>query len=419
MVVQLKPDNLPPNVEVGDDGVHINLVEDDPTVVRVVEEADEPERAVRTFLRVGAAATLVAKTDFESYVVERRFEGMARSFDSSLDTAVAKITDVGAKLLDEETGALPTTFRELKDGIGAILDETFDEDSKKSVVSKFDAVLKAAVEQLHRDVQATFDPESPDAPLSKTRNDILEAVHGHFRELRTDIGELTTALAVKSARAEAEARTAVKGFSFEDLVEKGLARIGAVHGDVVERVGTRTGTAGTKAGDLRVSINPDDTAGNDARFAVECKDRKLSHAKVMEELDRGAANHDAVAALAVFSRQELAPTKMPFVWWGDRAILVYDKDDPDDAALQLAYCWARWVTRRELTGRSDPFDAGRAEAALQRARQALAKHQTARACFTAATNKISEGTRHVDGLVEEVRGALRELWDQLEDPDAD
>ena len=255
--------------------------------------------------------------------------------------------------------------------------------------------------------------------MAKTRKDILDAVHGQIRELRGDIGDLTTALAVKNARAEAEARSAVKGFSFEDLVEEGLARIGAVHGDVVERVGTRTGAAGTKAGDMRVTLNPDDTAGNDARFAVECKDRKLSHAKVMEELDRGAANHGAVCALAVFSRQDLAPTTMPFVWWGNRAILVYDKDDPDSAALQLAYCWARWVTRRELSGRTEVFDASRAEAALQRARQALAKQQAARACFTMATNKISEGTRHVDGLVEEVRAALTELWDQLEDPSTD
>ncbi|HLI15522.1 MAG TPA: hypothetical protein VKV23_05665 [Acidimicrobiales bacterium] len=419
MVVQLNASDVPRPVEVDEHGVHINLLEDDPTVVRVVGEADDPERAVRTFLRVGAAATLVAKTDFESHVVERRFDGMTRRFDSSLDAAVTKITDVGAKLLDEETGALPRTFRELKDGIGAILDETFNEDSKKSAVSKFDAVLRAAVQQLHDEVRKTFDPDSEDAPLSKTRREILEAVHEHFRDLRSDIGELTTALAVKNARAVAEERTAVKGFSFEDLVEEGLTRIGAVHGDVVERVGTRTGAAGTKAGDLLVTVNPDDTAGNDARFVVECKDRKLSHSKVIEELERGAANHDAVASLGVFSRQDLAPTTMPFVWWGNRAVLVYDKDDPDDAALQLAYCWARWVTRRELAGRSETFDAARAEAALQRARKALAKHQAARACFTSATNKISEGSRHVDGLVEEVRAALRELWDQLEDPGSD
>ncbi len=107
------------------------------------------------------------------------------------------------------------------------------------------------------------------------------------------------------------------------------------------------------------------------------------------------------------------------MWWGNRAVLVYDKDDPDDTALQLAYCWARWVTRRELAGRSEAFDAARAEAALQRARKALAKHQAARACFTSATNKISEGCRHVDGLVEEVRAALKELWDQLENPGSD
>ena len=32
-----------------------------------------------------------------------------------------------------------------------------------------------------------------------------------------------------------------------------------------------------------------------------------------------------------------------------KAVLVYDKDDPNDDALQLAYSWARCICRRELT----------------------------------------------------------------------
>lgn len=124
-------------------------------------------------LRVGAAASALDKTDTETHVVERRFDEMTRSSDSSLDAAVTQITDVGTKLLDEKTRALPTTFRQLKDGFGAILEETFNEDSKRTVVSTFDAVLQAAVEHLHRDVRATFDPDTratapPSSPSART-----------------------------------------------------------------------------------------------------------------------------------------------------------------------------------------------------------------------------------------------------------
>ena len=135
--------------------------------------------------------------------------------------------------------------------------------------------------------------------------------------------------------------------------------------------------------------------------------------KTMEELAKAIENHGALAAVAVFSRQEFAPVPLPFSWSGNRAVLVYDKDDPDNNALQLAYAWARWICRRELTADGAGLDVGRIEAALTRARQALAKQQAARSCFTAVTKKIDEGAGHVTALVDEVRSALTELWDEL------
>jgi hypothetical protein len=107
------------------------------------------------------------------------------------------------------------------------------------------------------------------------------------------------------------------------------------------------------------------------------------------------------------------PREQRFSWSGNRAVLVYDKDDPDDNALQLAYAWARWICCRELTADGAALDVGRIEAALTRGRQALARQQAARSCFTAATKKIDEGAGHVTALVDEVRSALTELWDEL------
>ena len=92
---------------------------------------------------------------------------------------------------------------------------------------------------------------------------------------------------------------------------------------------------------------------------------------------------------------------------------MYDKGEPDDYALQLAYAWARWNCRRELTADGTALDVERIEAALTRARQVMTRHQTARSCFSAATKKIEEGAGHVVALVDEVRGALSELWDEL------
>ena len=67
---------------------------------------------------------------------------------------------------------------------------------------------------------------------------------------------------------------------------------------------------------------------------------------ILEELDDARSNRDALAAVAVFSRPEHAPSGTAFMYNGNRAIVVLDKDDLADAALRLALMWARWVVRR-------------------------------------------------------------------------
>ena len=390
-----------------------DFVETDPNVFRVLVEADEPEEVVHTILRVGAQAALVAQTDLEAQVVERRFDGMARAFDSSLESAVARITDVSSKLLDEEQGALPRIFADVKTGIAAILEETFDEDSKSSAIAKMDTVLEAAVQRLDHNVRAAFDQDAPDSALAKTKKEILETVKEQARDLRKELQEVALAVAASKARGHVVELTAIKGFSYEDVLGSGLASIASIYGDIAENVGTKTGISGTKQGDHLVTINSEDTCGQDARFVLECKDRRLGMTKTMDELAKAIENHAATAAIAVFSRQALAPSPLPFYWSGNRAVLTYDKDDPDDNALRLAYAWARWVCRRELTADGAALDVARIEAALMRARQALQRYQAARGCFTAATKKIDEGAGHISVLVDEVRGALSELWEEL------
>jgi hypothetical protein len=411
--VQL-PQLEPRRVEVLDGAVRIkDLVETDPSVQRVLAEAEDPEDVTHSILRIGARATLIAETDLETQVVERRFESMARTFESSLCTAIDRITQAGSELLDGEEGTLPRVLNETKTALKEMLDGAFDPDSKSSAIAKLDASFEAALQRADRGVRATFDPDDPNSALAKTKQEIIETVKEQARDLRTQFQETALVVAASKARAEAAELTAVKGFSYEDLIERGLAGIAAIHGDIADRVSRKTGLSGTQKGDHLVTINAEDTCGEEARFVIECKDRRLSMSKTMDELAKAIENHGAQAAVAVFSRQELAPGPLPFSWSGNRALLVYDKEDPDDNALQLAYAWARWICRRELTADGAALDTRLIEAALTRVRQALSKQQSARSCLTAAKNKIDEAAEHVTALVDEVRSALTELWDLL------
>lgn len=251
----------------------------------------------------------------------------------------------------------------LRTELEQLLGDTFDADSKTSVIAKIEAVVTDNANQMARNVKATFDLDEPASPLARTKKELTEVVKGEVAVLAQGVREIAAALAVKEATAAVANKLTAKGTSFEDLICFCLERISAIHGDVVHRVGMTTGANGTKRGDLTVTVCPEDTFGTEARFVIEAKDRALSMSKTLAELDGAMANHQAAAGIAVFARTDLAPVSLQFWYSGSRAVLVFDKDDPDPRALQLAYQWARWVTRRTLAAATeegiDPAGRGR------------------------------------------------------------
>jgi hypothetical protein len=226
-----------------DGEVHIvNLVDTDPYVHRVLADSGDAEEVTHTILRVGAQATLIAGADMDSQAVERRFEGLARTFDSSLGTAVSRIGQVSSELLDGENGALTRLLNQTRTGLKAMLDDTFDPDSKSSAIAKIDAAFDGAVQQLDRKVRAALDPDTPSSALGKAKREILETVKEAARDQGRQLQELAVAVAAGKARAQATELTAVKGFTYEDLLQQGLASIASVHGDITEPVGRKTGS---------------------------------------------------------------------------------------------------------------------------------------------------------------------------------
>jgi hypothetical protein len=391
-----------------------DFVESDPDVVRVIESADEPEAAAHALLRIGAQAVRIASTDLDTELVERRFGGMAQVFDTTVSRAVSGIAEATGQLLDEETGTLPKVIEGIKVDLEALLGDTFDADSKTSVIAKIERVLTEGAEQLAVKVRATFNLDQPDSPLARTKRELVEVVKDEIGVVVKEVRDIAVAVAGKAAAAEMVDKLTAKGGTFEELIAGGIDQIASIHGDVSERVGTTAGARGTKKGDHRITICQDDTCGLEARFVLEAKDRGLSMSKTMAELDAAMHNHDAVAAIAVFARADLAPVSLPFWYSGNRAILIFDKDRPDQRALHLAYEWARWIARRSVVPDGETaIDVAEVEAAITRVRQALAKHQAIKSCHSVIRKKADEAGLHVAGLVDEVDQAMRDLIEAM------
>ncbi len=406
-----------PSVTVHGNEVVLNgFREGDADVVALVGEAEDPEGAIHRVLRTGAQAIRVARVSIETDVVDQRVAAMTDTMREAVDEAAAKVTAATAQLFDQDEGEVPAALAAFKQSFDRALGNAFDPTRKQSVVSLIEDMVGATVQKLAdeqlRAFRRTLDPDSGDSPLAR----VVQAVKDQTSEVNQQLRQLVQTLEVDKARSEGLARSAVKGLAYEDLVVRTVAPIAAMGGDLAEGVGRETGSSGTKAGDVVVTISPEDVNGANVCYTLEAKDRKLGRKAILHELDLAIANRGALAAVAVFARADQAPGYVPFQTHGDKAIAVFDKDELDDRALRLACMWARWVTRRKAATPSATLDVTRIEGHLDKARRAMQASASVKRAHSTARNAIAAATEQFDGLVDEIDTALDALSRELHAP---
>lgn len=407
----------PAEVTVTDGTVTISgLEESDPELVALVEDAPDAVGAVRQCLRLGARAANAVRVSVDTDLVERRFDDMATRFDQQVTEAVASIGSITEGLLGEEDGALNGVLDSHRTALESLLGETFDPDSKRSVLALFEESMRQSAEAQQAAVRRLVSLDGDDSPLGRLKRELAHEVKEQLVEVKGDLREISEKLAVDSAVAPVIEITTAKGFTFEEVVDAHLCEIAAVHGDTAERTGNHLGSCANKKGDEVVTISRDDLGGGDGRIVFEVKNRNLGIRETHKELDAAMENRDAPVGVAVFSRQEFAPTSVPFHHMDDKAIVVLDVDDPDPAVLRLAYMWARWVVRRKLatTSQGDDLDVERVQRLIDDAARAVERSKAIRGAHTKARNAIDQAAQQVDDLEHEVTQALRALTAEVD-----
>lgn len=397
-------------VLVADGVVYVREVEErDAEVLRVVGEAGDPVAAVGQCLRVGARALRAAHVSVDVDVVERSFRELEARFESRVAGAVDEIVRTTNGLLDAEDGALTGALDAFHADLDRLLGDAFDADSKVSVLARIERLVLATVHGL-------VAPENEDSPIGRLKRELVDTVQREVADVADEVRRVTEHLGIAEATAAVYEQTSAKGFDYEDLVDERVGRLAAGYGDLAERTATQRGCEASNVGDEVVTLNRDDTGGVEARFTLEVKNRPLSMRHTLAELDAARANRDARAAIAVFRSQAQAPTSVPFQYTDDKAVAVFDPDEGDDAALRLAYMWARWTVRRSLAATPDDgraVDAERVGRLLADAGRALERQTAVKRFHTQARRSIDQAAEQVAGLVAEVHAALADLESAL------
>jgi hypothetical protein len=377
-----------------------NLAIDDADLTQLVEEADDRVQIVREVASLGARVMRMTQTTVDAAVIEGRFNALEQRVDDGLQKAIELITATAVTYLDPENGALKAILDELEKH----LDDTFDPDSKASVIARFEGLLTGGTADLAKVVRDLVDPGNPDSPLGRLK----QGLTNEMKELQRIVNDLSTQVAVKKGEAEVLELTAIKGRKFEEVAFEAVAGVASLFGDEAEPVGDQNGDEANKCGDAVVTLTPDATSGSTGRIVVEMKDRKLTLRDTHVELERAMKNRDAKAAVIVFSKQEKAPTSAPLQVFGSKVVVVLDKDDLDERALRFGIAAARCIVQRQLnnTRNGVMVDVDGALALVEEGRRALVARSMIRRFLTQAGDAADDLVAKLDEILGKIASRL-------------
>jgi hypothetical protein len=396
-----------PSVQLVDGMVQIaDLWCTDPDLTALVSEAADPESAVRHCLATGARALRVVHASVDTAVVERSFAALESQLKALLDDTTARVTGTTTDLLTHPEHGVIATMGAWRTDLAAALNDLFDPQQADSALARLDTILRDASEKQLTATRRLLNPDADDSPLSR----LLTGVRDQIGTVLDAVGRLAEQIARDKATTVATAaaleRSAIKGLAFEEQVAVAVTTLAAERGDEAEPVGAACGVEGGKVGDILVKVDPASIGGQSGCYVLECKDRRLSFKATMTELRKAVTNREALAAIAVFSGPDTCPIPSPFAVFNERAIVVYDKDDPDPTALRLACAWARWVVQREARPSDAVADLDLVARLIDEARRGLDRVTAIKRAHAAATKKIGEASGQVTDLADDLSDTL-------------
>ncbi|MHB8641640.1 MAG: hypothetical protein ACYDA3_01955 [Gaiellaceae bacterium] len=391
------------------DGFHVR----DPEFVAIIRESENPEQTTHECLSIGARALRSVQTTVDAAIVDKRFGEFETKLDRGTREAVQKINAASESYLDPESGELRKMFDVFKGDLDKSLGETFDPESKQSVLAKFEKIFGDGTRDLGNSVRQLIDPGNPESPLGRLRTELTD----EFKDVRKSLDDLGKQVAVDQAAAQASAEvlelSAIKGRKFEEVVFESVSEFAALYHDEPDAVGSVGGSDGNNIGDIVISLNAGDAPIGDARYVVEAKDKKLGLRAALDELDHAIANRSAKAGVIVFASQDKAPISVPCRSYGNKVIVVLDKEEMDTQPLRLALMNARLTVQREFRGSADELDLEAALTLVDEGQRALDSHSNIKRCHTAARNQIESAASHTGDLVERIESILHDLGNLL------
>lgn len=128
----------------------------------------------------------------------------------------------------EEDGDLRKTLDVHRGALEKLLGDTFDPQSRASVLGKFEELSKTVAADNARAIRRLVDPSDEDSPIRHLKRDIVDAFERQLKTAHEAVGELATHLRVEAGKSEIFEKSSAKGGVFEDEGDLGALRLGCM-----------------------------------------------------------------------------------------------------------------------------------------------------------------------------------------------
>ena len=377
------------------------LVLDDPTLAAFVADRPAEERAplLERALRIGLTAIQSVGVTVNVDAVRAEFQGLLRQTEAANERAATALDTMLRQNFADGDGRLPRTLEKFlgdKGQLRGFVDDLFDEAKRDSAIGRMKVLLGSYFDGDASRLAQLLDPTRLGSPLHQFRVEMTDG----FAKLNERLSAIEAAGA---ARASERSKSAAKGGDFEGLIERLLGDLARGSGDLLERIGTETGSLiGSKKGDFVLTLNAEATAGAELRIVVECKDRYVSGRAMRDELREAKTNRDAAVALVVFTPAHAPAGIAPFDVRAGDVYCVVEPAAPDPATLEAAVRLTRLLALQTLRSRDVEVDAAAVAEALKGIREQL---ETLRALKVSLTS-IGTSAKEVYAGLERLRDGI-------------
>ena len=388
------------------------LVLDDPTLAAFVADRPAEERAplLERALRIGLTAIQSVGVTVNVDAVRAEFQGLLRQTEAANERAATALDTMLRQNFADGDGRLPRTLEKFlgdKGQLRGFVDDLFDEAKRDSAIGRMKVLLGSYFDGDASRLAQLLDPTRLGSPLHQFRVEMTDG----FAKLNERLSAIEAAGA---ARASERSKSAAKGGDFEGLIERLLGDLARGSGDLLERIGTETGSLiGSKKGDFVLTLNAEATAGAELRIVVECKDRYVSGRAMRDELREAKTNRDAAVALVVFTPAHAPAGIAPFDVRAGDVYCVVEPAAPDPATLEAAVRLTRLMALQTLRSRDVEVDAAAVAEALKGIREQLETLRALKVSLTSIGTSAKEVYAGLDRLRDGILARLTEAETEL------